>query len=297
MTLKQRLIENGFAAEHVPGGYQILGDVLLAKFPFGVKISAKEKKDIARAIAQILPNIRAVGEINRVSGELRKPKVSLLFSKEGGNLETVHIEHGITFKLDPSKVMFSKGNLSERARLVSKIMPYENIVDMFAGIGYFSLGIAKHAPQAKIYAIEKNPVAFGYLEENISLNGLHNISAVKGDCRKVRIKEKADRVLMGYFVSNAERSHKSRVRRSEQRRFPHTEKFLAAAFRLLKPRGIIHYHNIYSEQDMRSKPVEEIEKAAAKAGYRVSGIAHHTVKSYAPRVWHVVVDAEVVHNE
>lgn len=268
MTLKEQLISHGFKSEHVPGGYQVVGDVLLAKFP-----SSKQKKKIAKAIAKILPNVRAVCEIKRIGGEFRKPKVALLFSKGKRSLETVHIEHGIKFKLDVSKVMFSKGNLAERVRLTSKIKSAETIIDMFAGIGYFSLGVAKAQPTAKIMAIEKNPVAFRYLKENIKLNGINNIVAVRGDCRKAKIKGKADRVLMGYF--------------------PGTQKFLPAAFNFLKSHGVIHYHNIYNEQEMRTKPIDELEAAANKAGYKIVGFAQHIVKSYAPRVWHVVVDAEV----
>jgi len=267
MTLKQQLIAQGFKAEYVPGGYQIIGDILLAKFP-----SSKQKKKIAKAIAKVLPNVRIVCEIKRIGGEFRKPKIALLFSKRGKSLETVHIEHGIKFKLDTSKIMFSKGNLAERARLAFRVKPQEVIIDMFAGIGYFSLGLAR-AGAAKVYSIEKNPVAFRYLKQNITLNNIKNIVPVRGDCRKIRIKDKADRVLMGYF--------------------PGTQKFLPAAFKLLKPHGVIHYHNIYNEQSMRTKPIDELEAAAKKAGYRLVGFAQHVVKSYAPHVWHVVIDAEV----
>jgi len=268
MTLKERLITAGFKPDHVPGGYQIIGDVLLAKFP-----QSDQKKKIAKAIVKILPNVRAVCEIKRIAGEFRKPKIALLFTRRKRSLETVHIEHGIKFALDAGRIMFSKGNLAERARLTSKIKPAETIIDMFAGIGYFSLGIAKAEPTAKIISVEKNPVAFRYLKQNIALNKIDNIQPIHGDCRKVRIAEKADRILMGYF--------------------PHTQKFLPTAFRLLKPHGVIHYHNIYNEQDMRTKPLDEVEAAAEKAGYKIIGFAQHVVKSYAPRVWHVVVDAEV----
>ena len=265
MPMKEQLVAAGFKPEHVPGGYQIIGDILLAKFP-----SSKQKKKIAKAIAKILPNVRAVCEIKRIGGEFRKPKVVLLFSKGKSSLETVHIEHGIKFKLDVGKLMFSKGNLAERARLAFRVKPQEVIIDMFAGIGYFSLGLARAG--AHVISIEKNPVAFRYLKENIKLNNL-NITAVKADCRKAKINDKADRVLMGYF--------------------PGTQKFLPAAFKLLKPHGVIHYHNIYNEQSMRTKPIDELEAAAKKAGYRLVGFAQHVVKSYAPHVWHVVVDAEV----
>lgn len=274
MSLKHQLIAQGFAPEHVPGGYQVLGDVMLTKFPPGAKMSVREKKSMAKALAELLPKVRVVCEIKGIGGELRKPSTAVLFSRERKpSLETVHTEHGIRFKLDPSKVMFSKGNLAERARLTSRVKPREVIIDMFAGIGYFSLGIAKAAPRAQIIAIEKNSAAFKYLKENIALNRTFNIRAVRGDCRTVRLRQKADRIVMGYF--------------------PGTEKFLKTAFRLLKPRAVIHYHNIYSEKEKRDRPVAELEQAAEHAGYKLVGVSQRAVKSYAPHVWHVVVDAEV----
>nr|WP_292478678.1 hypothetical protein [Methanothrix sp.] len=45
-------------------------------------------------------------------------------------------ENGVIFHLDARKVMFSAGNLRERMHGQSG--PGEYVVDMFAGIGYFS---------------------------------------------------------------------------------------------------------------------------------------------------------------
>ena len=277
MTLKEKLVAAGFAEEHVPGGYQLVGDIVLVKFPIGAKIDAAEKKVLAEAISGFLPNARVIAEIKRVSGELRKPQVVVLLSKGKKSLETIHVENGIKFKLDTRKIMFSKGNMAERARLALKIRPEEIIIDMFAGIGYFSLGLAKNTAAAKIFAIEKNPVAFKYLKQNIKLNDVTNIVPMRADCRRARVDERADRVLMGYF--------------------PDTQKFLPYAFRFLKERGVIHYHNVYREEEMNEKPVAEIKQAAKRAGYCVLSLAHHIVKSYAPHTFHVVVDVEVEKNE
>src|SRR3989344_2273513 len=70
------------------------------------------------------------------------------------------------------KEMFPKGNLFERQRIAKQVKPNEIIIDMFAGIGYFSLGLKK---AKKVYAIEKNPLAYKYLKENILLNKAKNI--------------------------------------------------------------------------------------------------------------------------
>jgi len=79
--------------------------------------------------------------------------------------------------------MFSKGNLTERKRLVDQVKEGETIVDMFSGIGYFSLGLAKFSKAKKIYAIELNPESYHYLWENIKLNKVEDkIIPVFGNC-------------------------------------------------------------------------------------------------------------------
>ena len=164
MSFKEKLAKaTGLSERILPGSYQIIGDILLVKF---MKIkSLQQKKKIASAVMDLLPYIKTVCEIIKVENEFRTPKIRKL---AGNGTITTHKEHGILYKLDAAKIMFSKGNLFERQRLINQVKRNEVIVDMFSGIGYFSLGLAKNAK--KVFAIEKNPVAFRYLKENIRLN-------------------------------------------------------------------------------------------------------------------------------
>lgn len=258
--------QTGLPKNSLPKSYQIIGDIMLLKF---MKIrSMNQKKNVASVLLNIFPYIKTICEIKKVSGELRKPKISKL---AGNSTITTHKEHSILYKLDVSKIMFSKGNLNERSRLVKQIQNNETIIDMFAGIGYFSLGIAKNNQHKnlKIYAIEKNPTAFKYLKENIHLNKIKNIIPIKADCRIFHTKEKADRIIMGYF--------------------PNTENFLPTALSLLKNKGIIHFHNIYKENELWNKPKDDISKHINN--FQI--LSKHKVKSIAPKIYHVVLDIEV----
>ncbi len=269
MSFKEKLSElTKIDSKLLPSSYQIIGDILLLKLS-KIKI-LKQKKQIAAASQKLLPYIKTVCEIKQVSGEFRKPKLKILLGK---TTETIHKENGIFYKIDVSKIMFSKGNLLERKRLLEKIKPGEIIVDMFAGIGYFSLNLAKYTNTEKIYSIEKNKTAFDYLVENVRLNKIKNIEPIYGDCRKTKIPHKADRVLMGYF--------------------PGTDKFLPSAFGFLKDRGIIVYHNIFSKKELWDKPLKNLEKSAKENGFRLDKVLEKKiVKDYAPNVYHVVVEAE-----
>lgn len=242
MSLKQK-ISRKTGIIHVPASFQIIGNIALAKF---MNNKTTEKKKIANALMEILPKIKTVCEVKGIKGEYRTPKIRKI---AGNGTITIHKEHGIKYKIDVSKIMFSKGNLSERKRIIPLIKKNEKILDMFAGIGYFSLGIAKNK-SVKITAVEKNKITYNYLKGNIRLNKLNNISAINSDNRKIKTKEKFDRVIMGYF--------------------PNTEVFLSSALKYIKSGGSIHYHNTYKEKELWKKPLEQINNAAKKFWKRIA---------------------------
>ncbi|MDI6721887.1 MAG: class I SAM-dependent methyltransferase family protein [Candidatus Aenigmarchaeota archaeon] len=243
----------------IPSSYQIIGNIMVMKF---LKASEEEKRIISSSVLELYPYIKTVCEIKGIEGEFRQPSVIKL---AGNGTETIHKEHGISYNLDVSKIMFSKGNHFERQRIAKKAKKNEVIIDMFAGIGYFSLGMKK---AGKVYALEKNPVAFNYLQQNIRINKISNVEAINKDCREVNLDGIADRIIMGYF--------------------PHTERFLPFALRFLKNRGIIHFHNTYLESDLWHKPLEQLKILG-----KIRILEKKKVKSVAPRCWHVVMDVEV----
>lgn len=57
----------------------------------------------------------------------------------GENWWVDHRENGILYSFDATKCMFSWGNLSEKLRMGALDCKEEVIVDLFAGIGYFTL--------------------------------------------------------------------------------------------------------------------------------------------------------------
>ncbi len=250
----------------IPRGYQRIGDIILLRLD---RRLLKHRKAIGQALLEAM-DVQSVCLIRDVCGEYRHPRVEVL---AGEGTETVHRESGCLFRLDVSEIMFSKGNLAERARLVDSVSR-ETVADMFAGIGYFTIPIAKANPQAHVMAIEKNPKALAYLEDNIELNSLSNVEVWPGDCRAVsrQLHDMADRVLMGYL--------------------PKTSRFLPAAFRLLKSSGAIHFHNNYRESELWDAPEKELARAAERAGYNARIISRRKVKSFAPRIWHVVLDVQ-----
>ncbi len=246
----------------LPHRYQVVGHVAL------IKLIPNHSEEACKRVSELLmkrmKRIRTVCFVEGIEGELRVPKIKYIF---GDGTETIHREHGILYKLDVSKIMFSKGNLNERKRMAEIVGDGETVVDMFAGIGYFSLGIAKSHPKTTVYAIEKNPTAFRYLKENINLNKLNNVIPILGDNREQNLPP-ADRIIMGYF--------------------PGTENFLSTALKYVKSGGTIHYHNTYKKEELWSKPEEEL-----KVLRKFEIISRRKVKSVAPNTFHVVLDVRV----
>lgn len=150
----------------------------------------------------------------------------------------------------------------------------ETIVDMFAGIGYFSLPLAKHTKAGRIVAIEKNLNAFRFLKNNIKLNAAPSIEAIWGDCRDFSIKDFADRVIMGYL--------------------PRTEEFLPHAIAMAKANATIHFHNTYNSKELWKKPLKDIGDACVQLGCRYKILEKRKVKSYKPNTFHVAVDFQVM---
>lgn len=250
----------------LPEGWSRLGDVLLLRLPEPLEPHAHA---IGRAYAETL-GCESVLHIERAEGELREPETRLLFGDE--DTETVHREDGLVYRLDPSKVLFSPGNHRERHRLADAIEPGEHVVDLFAGIGYFTLPLARAG--ARVTACELNPTAADYLADNAEANGLAGrIEVREGDCRKVAPDGVADRVLMGYF--------------------PGTARFLPAALEALAPEGgWIHYHTVADEPDPGRQAAREVLEQPAISGVELSIETTRRVKSVAPRRVHVVLDLE-----
>jgi len=246
--------------------YEQLGDIIILTIP-------REYKNLRDFIGNSFYETfecQTVLEKGYISGEFRRP----YFNKIVGNdFVTIHKENGILYKIDLSKVMFSAGNIAERIRMAHVTLPDERVIDMFCGIGYFTLPIAKYG-QSKVWALEKNPDSYQILLDNIKLNKLTDkIFPFNIDCLDFNPDFKADRIIMGYFSDD--------------------EKFLLKALELIKEGGVIHYHNTIPEKN-ESNLKSEINKILAEKGKKAEPIYYRRIKKFSPGVWHVVFDFKVV---
>jgi tRNA wybutosine-synthesizing protein 2 len=171
--------------------------------------------------------------------------------------------------------MFSSGNMDERIRMAAISNKDETVVDLFAGIGYFTLPMAVHSKSKRIFACEKNPVSFEFLCKNIVLNNaVDTVDALQGDNRDIAPKNVADRVIMGYIGD--------------------THKFLSTAFSCLKNKtGIIHFHDKFPEKKVPEFPLNVIQNSVKEFGCKANLLHYEKIKSYAPGINHYVFDLKV----
>lgn len=239
-----------------------IGDILILDSKFDYE-SYDDLENLSRK-----HNVKTIMKIDHIQGTKREPVYNILY---GNETETIHKENGCLFKLDLSKVMWSKGNNNERLRIAKLVEDNEVVLDMFAGIGYFSIPIGVHSNAKHIYSIEINPNSYFYLCENIKLNKLDNITPILGDCMVHAPKYKADRIVMGYVKT--------------------THHYLNVAINSLNEGGILHYHETVPEKLMNTRPLERI---ISQAGNReVELLKLNKIKKYAPGVEHVVLDVKI----
>jgi tRNA (guanine37-N1)-methyltransferase len=257
--------------------YDVVGDIAVIRVPEPLK---QRDKIIAEAVMQTNKRLKAVWrQTSSVSGNFRLRGLEFVLGER--KTETLHREYGCIFKVDLEKCYFSPRLSYERMRIAQQVQPGEVVLNMFAGVGCYSIVMAKHSKPEKIFSIDINPIAIQYMQENIKLNKVEEkVIPVQEDARKV-IKEKlqnvADRVLM-----------------------PLPEKayeYLDYALLALKPTGgWIHYYDF----EHAKKPEDPIEKIEAKVSEKLQILGVNfivefgrIVRTTGPNWYQAVLDIRV----
>jgi len=259
--------------------YDIVGDIAIIRVPESFE---ERSKIIAEAVMQTHKRVKTVWRQARpVSGDFRLRGLEFVLGE--GKTETLHREHGCVFKVDLEKCYFSPRLSYERMRIARQVQPREVILNMFAGVGCYSIVIAKHSEAEKIFSIDISPVAIHYMQENIKLNKAEErVIPVQGDAKKVieeRLQNVADRVLMPL----PERAYE----------------YLDYALLTLKPTGgWIHYYDF----EHAKKPEDPIEKVKTRVSEKLKKFNvdfeisfQRIVRGVGPNWFQVVLDIRVSH--
>ncbi len=240
--------------------FEVVGDIAM--------VEDRDAERVAAALMSTCKSIKTViAPISDVEGEFRTRR----FRHVAGEARTVtlHKEHGLRYRVDLEGAYFTPRLGTERLRIAGLVSPGEVVLDMFAGVGPFSLLLAKKG--AKVIAMDKNPVAVKYLRENALLNKVNGIEILEGDAAELalRYENRADHVIMN---------------------LPHSAcEFLIPAMRAAKSQGMVHYYCIAPDDDLY-RDLALIKKAAEEMDLGAEVLYKEIVRSYAPHRSNVVID-------
>ena len=259
-------------AEELYGAFDQIGNIIILRIPESL---LPKGKIIGEVLLEKVKTARSVYcQSSPVEGDFRIRKLDLLAGED--KTETEYKEHGCRFKVDVEKTFFSPRLSTERERITELVKDGEVIINMFGGVGMFSIVAAKKK-KCHVYNIDINPDAARLCSENILLNKLKGtIESIQGDAAKIiqdKLLETGDRVLMLL----PERS----------------DEFLDSAIKAAKKNATIHYYcHIHAEKK------EHVSSLATQHFQSVVNVKSEIlgakiVRPIGPRFYQAVVDAAI----
>jgi len=260
-------IPSGFK-EKLPSSYDIIGDIAIIKIPDELK---DHKNEIGDAILRTHNNVNSVLEDHGVIGEFRIRDVETIAGID--KKTTIHKEYGIELEVDITSTYFSPRLATERWRVVKKTQPKEKVLDMFAGVGPYSILIAKNVDVERIYCIDINPQAIALLKKNAERNNVVDIiDPHLGDSKRLAPMFSVDRIIMN---------------------LPHSSfEFLESALKAAKRECTIHYYEMVDEEEQETR-VERVKQKIIEYGFEPKIIEQRDVRSYSAYTIHKALDIEV----
>lgn len=128
-----------------------------------------------------VPGIRCViNKIQTIDNTYRNFQLELLSGEEDYQVEVK--ENGINFKFDFSQVYWNPRLATEHERIIKMLEKGDLFYDVFAGVGPFSVPVAKR--KAQVMANDLNPASFKWLQYNMKRNKVTNyMQAINKDGR------------------------------------------------------------------------------------------------------------------
>ncbi|MGD0202435.1 MAG: class I SAM-dependent methyltransferase family protein [Candidatus Bathyarchaeia archaeon] len=259
----------------LPQALDLTGDIAVIEIP--PELKAYENL-IGEAILKTHRNIRTVlAKAGAISGTYRLREFTFIAGEH--KTQTVHREFGCQYHVDVAKAYFSPRLSHEHQRVASLVQSGETVVDLFAGVGPFSVLIAKKNPNVRVYAVDINPDAVELLKVNARVNRVENrVFPILGDAKQItanKLKGSADRVIMN---------------------LPETAiKFVDAACQAIKPQGgIIHFYAFVRSPDSIENLKFRFSQAAESTGRKAEAFLYaKSIRETAPYESQIVLDAKI----
>jgi tRNA (guanine37-N1)-methyltransferase len=286
MPRKSRLIFNVASrvlgaeyARDISKSIDVIGDIAILKIPNRAEPLSRE---LGEELLREAPYLRVVlRQSSPVTGDFRIRNLEWLAGER--RTVTYHREYGCIFKVDVAKVYFSPRLGNERRRVADMVGEGEVVLNMFAGVGGFSILIAKRLRNVKVYSVDLNPEAVQLMLINTILNKVSGkVISILGDSKTI-----AYNLFQGCF---------------DRILMPLPEKareYLTPALHALKPGGgVIHYQS-FVHADKGEDPVKgalkELRESLGCVDFKIEG--GRVVREVGPFRYQVALDVRVSRTE
>jgi len=259
-------------SQELISSFDQIGDIIIVRIPDSL-LSKKEL--IGETLLNEVKIAKSVFyQSSPVEGDFRTRNLEVIAGEN--KTETEYKEFGCKFTVDVENAFFSPRLSTERERISNLVQNGEIVVNMFAGVGMFSIMIAKKK-KCTVYSIDINPIAAKLCERNILSNKiLGNVISINGDAAKTiqeQLENKSDRTLMLL----PERS----------------DEFLKYAINATKSGGIIHYYShIHADKKSEAGKLSE-EHYLQVTPVKSEILGSKIVRPVGPRYYQTVVDVKI----
>lgn len=252
----------------LPSSFDVVGDVAVIKIPEELR---PYREAIGRAILRWNPKIRTAVEDHGVKGEHRVRKIEILAGE--ARTTTIHVEHGLRYRVDLARAYFSPRLATERARVANLVREDEVVADPFAGVGPYAILIARRRKPRRVHASDANAAAVDLLRLNVAANRADRVGVRHGDARTILPQIRpVDRVILD---------------------LPHSAiEFLPNALAALQSGGTVHLYRILKRAE-EEETMQVIKAIAHEAGFRITNLGSHPVRAYSPTQHHIAFDVTV----
>ena len=259
-------------SDELISAFDQIGHIIIIRIPDSL---ISKKKLIGETLLEQVKSAKSIFyQSSSVDGEFRTRDLEILAGDD--KTETEYKESGCRFFVDVRNVFFSPRLSSERTRIAEFVNNDEVVVNMFGGVGIFSI-IAAKMKRCTVFNIDINPLAAKLCKKNIAINKLvGNVISIEGDASQVinsQLENKSDRTLMLLPEKSDE--------------------FLDSAILSTKSGGIIHYYS-HIHADKKSDAAKLSEQHYMQiTPVKSTILGSKIVRPVGPRFYQTVVDVKI----
>lgn len=230
-------------------------------------------------------------------GELRATTWSAPSSQDFNNTLWCHVvQNGIHQVWAPTFTMFSRGNIKEKKRILDNYddISGHDVVDLYAGIGYFTLSYLKRGAR-RVFCFELNPWSTEGLRRGVLLNRF------EGKCHIYQESNENCEERLRAFQRDHNGGDRLQIRHINLGLLPTSVPGYPIALRVIReysslPLTTLHIHENVHVAELQNGAFVELtlqRLLRIDASYNYTPRHVEKIKTFAPDIWHVCLDLDV----